>query len=165
MKIFNTSHFQLLKGSGLTQYLVYAVGEIVLVVFGILIAVTINNDKENLTSKKRLSSYLQVYNTDLQLDTLWVSNVLKIIEERNIYYKLFLSDSLSAKTYAENPQGYGLVLSYTAFKLQKKGIGLLENYVYDSEFEQNTPIFNILANHRMYANLINTAIEHIGARK
>lgn len=43
MKIFNLSRYKLLRGSRLTKYLMYASGEIVLVVIGILIALYLNN--------------------------------------------------------------------------------------------------------------------------
>ncbi|SDH60918.1 hypothetical protein [Winogradskyella thalassocola] len=43
MKLFNKIRFRLLKGKQLTNYLVYAFGEIILVVIGILIALWINN--------------------------------------------------------------------------------------------------------------------------
>lgn len=43
MKLFNKTRFKLLKGKQLTNYLVYAFGEIILVVIGILIALWINN--------------------------------------------------------------------------------------------------------------------------
>jgi hypothetical protein len=42
-RIFNSIRQRLLKENRLTRYLVYAVGEILLVVIGILIALNINN--------------------------------------------------------------------------------------------------------------------------
>lgn len=43
MKLFNKIRYRLLKGKQLTNYLIYAFGEIILVVIGILIALYINN--------------------------------------------------------------------------------------------------------------------------
>ena len=42
-----------------SKYLLYAIGEIVLVVIGILIALSINNWNENLKNKKLETSYLK----------------------------------------------------------------------------------------------------------
>ncbi len=43
MKLFNKSRFKMLQGKRLSNYIVYALGEIILVVIGILIALWINN--------------------------------------------------------------------------------------------------------------------------
>ena len=47
MKLFNAQRFGLLKGSRFKKYMVYAFGEIVLVIIGILIALGINNWNQN----------------------------------------------------------------------------------------------------------------------
>lgn len=47
MKFFNKIRFEMLKGKRLTNYLIYAFGEIILVVFGILIALYLNNWSED----------------------------------------------------------------------------------------------------------------------
>jgi hypothetical protein len=161
MKLFNGLRFKMIEGKGLKNYLLYAIGEIVLVVIGILVAVAINDYKEKKASEVRLGNYLSIYKQDLEVDTLVVGRVLRFVEDRKEYFKLFLSDTVSAKTYKENPQGYGLTLSYSPFKLQQKGIGLLENYVNDSEIEQDTLVSSILANHRLYDNLVAASIQRI----
>lgn len=161
MKLFKTKRFKLAEGKGLKNYLLYAIGEILLVVIGILVAVAINDYKEKKASEIRLDNYLSVYKQDLEVDTLVVGQVLRFVEDRKDDFKLFLSDTVSAATYKEHPQGYGLTLSYSPFKLQQKGIGLLENYVNDLEIEQDTLVSNILANHRIYDNLVSASIQRI----
>lgn len=161
MKLFNKIRFKLIETKHLKKYVLYALGEIILVVIGILVAVAINNYKEHKDSEVRLDNYLTIYKQDIELDTLVVGRVLRFVEDRKAYFKLFLSDTVTAKTYKENPQGYGLTLSYSPFKLQQKGIGLLENYVNDSEIEQDTLIANIIANHRLYDNLVAASLQRI----
>ncbi|MDG1715516.1 DUF6090 family protein [Lacinutrix sp.] len=46
MKLFNINRFKSIKTKRLQNYLVYAIGEIILVVVGILVAVAINNRNE-----------------------------------------------------------------------------------------------------------------------
>ncbi|MGB5318748.1 DUF6090 family protein [Eudoraea sp.] len=57
IKFFRRIRQQLLKENNLSKYLLYAIGEIVLVVIGILIALQINNwnqeNKESLVEKQR----------------------------------------------------------------------------------------------------------------
>jgi len=147
----------------ISKYLAYGIGEIILVVIGILIAVSINNKNQEREAQKKLRSYLQVYQQDLIQDTLTVGRTMTYIDDRKEFFKLFLSDSVTAKTYFENPEGFGLILSYSPFKLQKKGINLLENYVNDDEREQDTLISKILTNHAAYNNLIIETNERIGS--
>jgi len=143
MGIFNNKRMGLLSKKGVYKYVMYGIGEIILVVIGILIAVSINNQKQERDAQKKLRSYLQVYQQDLVQDTLVVGQVLKYIDDRKKYFKIFLSDTVTAKTYQDNKQGYGLTLSYSPFKLQKKGINLLENYVDDNKTEQDSLITRI----------------------
>lgn len=133
MGIFNKNRKSLINKKSFTRYILYGIGEIVLVVIGILIAVNINNFKEKKDSEVKLKTYLKIYKKDLEIDTLVVGQVLKYIDDRREHFKLFLSDTVSTKTYDDNKQGYGLILSYFPFNLQQKGIGLLENYVNDTE--------------------------------
>lgn len=151
-----------LSKKSITKYILYGIGEIILVVIGILIAVSINNRNQKKASENRLKSYLEVYQRDLAIDTTVVSSVLKYIDAREAYFNLFLSDTVEANDYIQKPQGYGITLSYAPFKLQQKGISLLENYVNDSEIEQDSLITIILANHKAFDNLIQSSNTMIG---
>ncbi|WP_298896400.1 DUF6090 family protein [uncultured Psychroserpens sp.] len=162
MSIFNTKRMAALSKKGIFKYLTYGIGEIILVVIGILIAVNINNKNQERNAQKKLQSYLQVYQQDLEQDTLVVGQVLKYVDDRKEFFKLFLSDTVTAQTYQKNLEGFGLVLSYSPFKLQKKGINLLENYVNDNETEQDTLISRILTNYRAFDNLLVETNERIG---
>ncbi|WP_298757856.1 DUF6090 family protein [uncultured Psychroserpens sp.] len=162
MSIFNTKRMAALSKKGIFKYITYGIGEIILVVIGILIAVNINNKNQERNAQKKLQSYLQVYQQDLEQDTLVVGQVLKYVDDRKEFFKLFLSDTVTAQTYQKNLEGFGLVLSYSPFKLQKKGINLLENYVNDNETEQDTLISRILTNYRAFDNLLVETNERIG---
>ncbi|WP_323788909.1 DUF6090 family protein [Psychroserpens sp.] len=152
----------MISKKSISKYLLYGIGEVILVVIGILIAVNINNFNEKKASENRLKTYLKVYKQDLEIDTLVVGQVLKYVDDRKKHFQRFLSPTVTAKTYEEDPQGYGLTLSYSPFKLQQKGIGLLENYVNDTEIEQDTLISGILANHRIFENLLLESLNRIG---
>ena len=64
-RIFSSIRQRLLKENRLTRYLVYAIGEIVLVVFGILIALQINNNNDLRKARARELRYLENIKSDL----------------------------------------------------------------------------------------------------
>jgi len=58
MKVFRKIRHKLLKENKFTKYLIYAIGEIVLVVIGILIALQINNWNQTRKDNQALKEYL-----------------------------------------------------------------------------------------------------------
>ncbi|MGS2726218.1 DUF6090 family protein [Psychroserpens sp. BH13MA-6] len=162
MGIFNTKRKGFFQSKRISGYLLYGIGEIILVVIGILIAVSINNYNQRKSSEQLLTSYLQVYKQDLVQDTIVVTSVLDYLKKRKEVFKMFLSDTVSVGTYKNNPQGYGLILSYNPFKLQQKGINLLQRYVNDADKQQDTLISRILTTHNAFDNLLEGSNERIG---
>jgi uncharacterized membrane protein YgaE (UPF0421/DUF939 family) len=65
------------------QYLKYAFGEILLVVIGILIALSINNWSESLKNKRLEISYLKRIYKDIANDELQFEETIKLAQERN----------------------------------------------------------------------------------
>lgn len=70
IKFFRKIRYDLIEKNKTGKYLKYAVGEIILVVIGILIALSINNWNENLKNKKLETSYLKRIYKDLDNDLL-----------------------------------------------------------------------------------------------
>ncbi|MDG5491595.1 DUF6090 family protein [Psychroserpens sp. SPM9] len=162
MGIFNKKRMGFISKKGLYKYLMYGIGEIVLVVIGILIAISINNNNEIKASKNRLNSYLEVYHQDLVIDTTIVAATLNYIDNRKEAFHIFLSDTVEAVDYMRKPQGFQLALSYSPFRLQEKGINLLDNYVDNTKVEQDTLVSQILANHRLFDNQLQEINKRIG---
>lgn len=163
MAIFNKKRMAFLSKKSITKYLLYGIGEIILVVIGILIAVGINNRNQKQASEKKLATYLQIYKQDLERDTLIVDNIIKsYLETRKETFKVFLSDTVTANTFKQNRLGYGLILSYSPYSLQQKGFNLLENYVNDNKTEQDSLISRIVMNHRLFEDAINDSYKRIG---
>jgi hypothetical protein len=69
IKLFRNIRKKLLSEGKTTKYFKYAIGEIVLVVIGILIALQINNWNENRKQKAKVNSYLKSMLIDLNNDT------------------------------------------------------------------------------------------------
>ncbi len=80
IKLFRKFRQKLLFEKHFSKYLLYAIGEIVLVVIGILIALQINNWNENRKKLKLKASYKISLMNDLALDTLMLG---KLIDENS----------------------------------------------------------------------------------
>jgi len=69
------------------KYLKYAIGEIVLVVIGILIALSINNWNENQKLESIKKDYLQSLLEDLEVDSLNIKNRIAFAEDKITKYE------------------------------------------------------------------------------
>ena len=86
IQFFRKIRQKLLSENTFSKYLLYAFGEIILVVIGILIALQINNWNENQKKKGQLRQYRNNLVTELNtdLETLDSLNLLRISHEGNI---------------------------------------------------------------------------------
>ncbi len=75
-----------------TRYLRYALGEIVLVVIGILIALSINNWNEENRSGEQLRGYLIGIEKNLQSDTLNIKSTNQRYKEANRHASVFMQN-------------------------------------------------------------------------
>jgi len=94
IQIFKNKRKSLLLSNRIRSYLLYAIGEIILVVLGILIALYISNWNENNRVKERSYSSLKRIKTDLITE----AYVLKDFKKRYRYSKEYLKNIL----YSEN---------------------------------------------------------------
>jgi uncharacterized membrane protein YgaE (UPF0421/DUF939 family) len=82
IKFFRKIRQKLLQENNIGRYLKYAIGEILLVVIGILIALQVNNWNEQRKDKIKSYSYLLRLNEDLDLILSDVDNSLKGAERK-----------------------------------------------------------------------------------
>jgi hypothetical protein len=81
IKFFRTIRQKMLTENKFSKYLLYAIGEIVLVVIGILLALQINNWNQNITSKNELTQIVKEVRNDLNKDIEFLTMMIKISEE------------------------------------------------------------------------------------
>ncbi len=92
IKFFRKIRQRLLSENKFSKYLIYAIGEIILVVIGILIALGINNWNENRKTDIRVKDSLVALKNDLSQDTLLIKKRLPFINEQ-----FNLNESLRAR--------------------------------------------------------------------
>lgn len=81
-KFFRHIRKQLLTENKLSQYLLYAIGEIVLVVIGILIALQLNNYSEYKKEREKEIALLANLSNEIGLDILQIDNNTQLSQER-----------------------------------------------------------------------------------
>ncbi|WP_455168788.1 DUF6090 family protein [Aegicerativicinus sediminis] len=99
IKFFRKIRLKLLAENKLSKYLIYAVGEIILVVIGILIALQINNWNENEKLLKLEKEILEEVKIGLESDFL---NIKKVIED----HQTFMNSQEKIIDWIENEKQY-----------------------------------------------------------
>jgi hypothetical protein len=82
IKIFRKIRQNMIKENNVSKYLLYAIGEIILVVIGILIALSVNNWNQERLNQQRVNGYLKSLTEDLKSD----------IEQYNFNIKAYTND-------------------------------------------------------------------------
>ena len=95
IKFFRKIRYDLMEKNKTGKYFKYAIGEIVLVVIGILIALSINNWNENRKSKIMANDVYKNLLTSLQQDSTEVQQIIKLqTKSVKTIRKLILNDSI-----------------------------------------------------------------------
>ena len=137
IKFFRNIRKSLLKEGKTVNYLKYALGEIVLVVIGILIALYINSNKEDILQKRYTISVFEQIRKDLVNDTLQLNIGLKKIESTNRHIMDMLENKVPDSFYTNiNHDSYddktikqirSLCTDFVAFLPNTKGYDLLKS--------------------------------------
>ncbi len=92
MKLFNQFRRQLMPGKGFRKYMLYAFGEILLVVIGILIAVNINNWNEQRKKRVQQVDLAEKVRTQMLQDTLNFGKVIRFNKRMKVLFDKVLRD-------------------------------------------------------------------------
>jgi len=137
IKFFRSVRKRLLTENKLSKYMLYAVGEIILVVIGILIALQINSWKENQKLKSLETETLIELKEALIQDTLVLTTNLEILRIKNIESSELIAHVEHKKPYIKRldtlmmqvyyNRGYN-TFNTAAFELLKdRGFGIIKN--------------------------------------
>ena len=121
-----------------SKYLLYAVGEIILVVIGILIALSINNWNEERKDRNRLFNVYSLIASDLGNDIEAINEILLFYSNKKALYAKVLGDSLTKKDYQENDTLRSLIITYPDFKITTRGYELFKDFEDSSRFGTGT---------------------------
>lgn len=171
MKLFNKQRFQSFKGKGLQRYLLYAIGEIILVVVGILIALGINNWKQEQTEQKELERIIALVKADLTTDLVATKNLIDFAKTdqqltENILHNPKFKDSIRncedcryimARVYVSNfnSKGYELLSNFNKdIKTRHRQVDSILNFYSNYKREdleiRNQLILDEIVDHMKY---------------
>jgi len=110
------------------KYLRYAIGEIVLVVIGILIALSINNWNQEKQQKKVLNNIYATIKADLQQDILNIDEIINISQPIEKDYLAIINKTRKKDDFKDCKYCKYVNFGYPDINLRKNGFELLLNY-------------------------------------
>ncbi|MET6990807.1 DUF6090 family protein [Sediminicola arcticus] len=136
IKFFRKIRQKMLTENKFSKYLLYAIGEIILVVIGILIALSINNWNENKKSENQLNNIYNEVESNLKSDLSNIDYVIKQYEQLElrlekmiiVEYSSIPLDSINANNYSDFIPSKRDINNFISFEIQDKGIGLIKTY-------------------------------------
>jgi hypothetical protein len=168
IKFFRKIRQKTLTENKFGKYLTYAIGEIILVVIGILIALSINNWNENKKSENQLNNIYNEVETNLKSDLLNIDYVIKQYEQLELRlekmikgeYSIIPLDSINANNYSDFIPSQRDINNFISFEIQDKGIGLIKTYN-DFNTSGNKDLTNEIIQFYKIAEPLNMVLEKL----
>ena len=126
IKFFRKIRRELLNQNQMGKYFKYAIGEILLVVIGIMIALQINNWNEKQKTKNAELSYLKSIKNDLNADYETISYILDNTSQRIEAFESLKAQLKSFDTISDSRRLYEIVHNYRGFIDLKLGDNTIE---------------------------------------
>ncbi len=163
IKLFRNIRQNLLNEGKTTKYFKYAIGEIILVVIGILIAIQINNWNEKRKLQEILNNTLTEIGFDLEIDTTYATKIINFYESNLSNSKKILNNKITKENYTECMECLSLVTIYQPFNVQSKGIGQLQNIINNESSHKDSLITEITKFYSIYNPMINKSNDRMEA--
>jgi hypothetical protein len=110
------------------KYFKYAIGEIILVVIGILIALSINNWNEDRKQKETLYSIFQIIKEDVLIDLTKIDSFINDYDSiRKPAFEAVLNKNPSKEDYLKHPEYLTVLGGFKDFAINQRGFELLKN--------------------------------------
>ena len=111
-----------------SKYLIYAIGKIILVVIGILIALQINTWNQDKQQKKILNNIYATIKADLQQDILNIDEIINISQPIEKDYLAIINKTRKKDDFKDCKYCKYINFGYPDINLRKNGFELLLNY-------------------------------------
>ena len=136
-RMFKLLKLRSIEGQQLKRYLLYALGEVLLVVIGILIALYINNSNASSRYEKQIDSGFERAYAELESNIASVRNTIEKIRRKDSLIYLVMYDSLTPEQYVNNVELAYLILYYHNFTIEDKAFqNLISLNVSDNQYQE-----------------------------
>ena len=151
IKFFRHIRQRTIKENRASKYLLYAIGEIVLVVIGILIALQINNWNEQRKLQSTAATIYTIVQSDLQSDLKSIDEVLAKMMPRDTVLNRIIEGDMTREDYRNCEKCQFVLFGFPDITLKSRGLTLLENNstIFDS---QNDSLFIRISEFYSYFN-------------
>ncbi|NNK80687.1 MAG: hypothetical protein HKO93_04240 [Flavobacteriales bacterium] len=121
IKFFRHIRKRMLKESRFTRYTLYAIGEIILVVIGILIALGINSRYNAAQNEKEIQAILREVQEELLIDIVDAKRIYNFHIEHDSLARRVMNDEVTREMYMENTRYASVAWGYVSFSNKKGG--------------------------------------------
>ncbi len=125
IKLFRKIRQNLLNEGKTSKYFKYAIGEIVLVVIGILIAVGINSLYNASQNEDKVKAILIQVQEDLKTDIIDAKRIFNVYIAKDSIFQKIMNDSITFEMYKKNPYPLPITRNYVSFSNKKAGYNRL----------------------------------------
>ena len=126
------------------KYLIYAFGEIILVVIGILLALQINNWNIKKKESAKLQDILAVIKIDMEEDIEEIDVRLELLNDRIATIDSLLQDQYDLAGFKKCKSCPYVYSSYTVFVINNKGVNQLNEMNFDIAADKDSLYYEIL---------------------
>jgi len=137
IKFFRKIRQTLLAQNKVSQYLIYAIGEILLVVIGILIALNINNANEKRKNQEKITTILKEIQIDLVTDITESVSLFDRFKEADSIQDIILNNKYTDEDYKSGKTEF-LELYYDSHEVQTNGYDNLMRNIENVSEERKT---------------------------
>ncbi|GAA4242000.1 DUF6090 family protein [Winogradskyella damuponensis] len=127
IKFFRKIRQNLLAEDKTDKYFKYAIGEIFLVVIGILIAVGINSFYNASQNEAKIKTILTQVQQDLKTDIIDAKRIYNVYIGKDSLFQKIMNDSITFEMYKKNPYPLPITGNYVSFSNKKSGYNRLLN--------------------------------------
>jgi hypothetical protein len=121
IKLLRNIRKNLLNEGKTTKYFKYAIGEIFLVVIGILIAVGINSQYNASQNEDKVKAILTQVQEDLKTDIIDAKRIFNVYIAKDSIFQKIMNDSITFEMYKKNPYRLPINSNYVSFSNKKGG--------------------------------------------
>jgi len=161
IKFFRKIRQKMLVENKFSKYLLYAIGEIILVVIGILIALQINNLNENRKTTNIVKGVYAIVKSDLVADVKTIDGVLKVGKQRDSLFKAVINREITYDDYVACGSCARILGGFPDIKLKSRGLTLLEQNSAFLNSNQDSLSLKIINFYDFYTTEIDVAITEV----